>query len=75
MTAPCRARWRNAARAVLSAWCDGRPGPEVTLTSDTVPASELLAGLGERSPLKEWQLRPPPEVREMSALAGPEWLG
>jgi len=29
----------------------------VDLSIDTVPASQLLAGLGERSPLREWQVQ------------------
>jgi hypothetical protein len=47
--------WQNAC-AALSAWCAGCPGSRVDFSVDTVPASELLACLGERSPLKEWQV-------------------
>jgi len=53
---PAEAVWRNAA-AALSAWCAGRPAAEVALCVGDVPASSLLAGLGERSPLKEWQVQ------------------
>jgi hypothetical protein len=48
--------WQNAC-AALSAWCAGCPGTKVDLPIDTVPASRLLAGLGERSSLKEWQVQ------------------
>jgi hypothetical protein len=47
--------WQNAC-AALSAWCAGCPSAKVDLSIDTVPASQLLACLGERSPLKEWQV-------------------
>jgi hypothetical protein len=48
--------WRNAC-AVLSVWCAGHPGAAVDLAVGTVPAARLLASLGERSPLKEWQVQ------------------
>lgn len=48
--------WQNAC-AALSAWCAGCPSTKVDLTIDTIPASRLLACLGERSPLKEWQVQ------------------
>ncbi|MFC1890647.1 hypothetical protein ACFL4G_12915 [Thermodesulfobacteriota bacterium] len=48
--------WLNAC-AALSAWCAGCPSTKVDLPIDTVPASQLLACLGERSPLKEWQVQ------------------
>jgi hypothetical protein len=48
--------WQNAC-AALSAWCAGCPSPQVDLPIDTIPASRLLACLGERSPLKEWQVQ------------------
>jgi hypothetical protein len=48
--------WQNAC-AALSAWCAGCPGTSVDLTIDTVPASQMLLCLGERSPLKEWQVQ------------------
>jgi hypothetical protein len=53
---PSETVWQNAC-AALSAWCAGRPSTEVDLTIDTFPASRLLACLGERSPLKEWQVQ------------------
>ena len=48
--------WQNAC-AALSAWCAGCPSTSVDLTIDTVLASRILAFLGERSPLKEWQIQ------------------
>jgi hypothetical protein len=53
---PVEDTWRNAC-AALSAWCAGCPIASVDLSIDSVPASRLLAGLGERSPLKEWQVQ------------------
>ncbi|MHC4947212.1 MAG: hypothetical protein ACYTG1_02980 [Planctomycetota bacterium] len=53
---PSETVWRSAC-AALSAWCAGCPATKVDLTIGTIPASRLLAGLGERSPLKEWQVR------------------
>jgi hypothetical protein len=52
---PAEKVWQNAC-AALSAWCAGCPSTKVDLSIDTVPASRLLACLGERSPLKEWQI-------------------
>jgi len=53
---PAEKVWQNAC-AALSAWCAGCPSTKVDLCIDTVPASQLLARLGERSPLKEWQVQ------------------
>lgn len=53
---PAEKVWKNAC-AALSAWCAGCPGTKVDLLIDTIPASRLLACLGERSPLKEWQVQ------------------
>lgn len=53
---PSEIVWQNAC-AVLTAWCAGCPGTKVDLLIDTIPASQLLASLGERSPLKEWQVQ------------------
>lgn len=53
---PAENVWQNAC-AALSAWCAGCPSTKVELSIDTVPASQLLACLGERSPLKEWQIQ------------------
>ena len=47
---------KNACGA-LSAWVAGCPSTSVDLTIGTVPASRVLASLGERSPLKEWQVQ------------------
>jgi hypothetical protein len=53
---PAETVWQNAC-AALSAWCAGCPGTKVDLSIDTIPASQLLASIGERSPLKEWQVQ------------------
>jgi len=48
--------WQSAC-AALAAWCAGCPSTEVDLSIDTIPAARLLACLGKRSPLKEWQVQ------------------
>ncbi len=53
---PAEEVWQTAC-AALSAWCAGCPSPSVDLSVGAVPASRLLACLGERSPLKEWQVQ------------------
>lgn len=53
---PAEQVWQNAC-AALSVWCAGCPSAKVASSIGTAPASQLLAGLGERSPLKEWQVR------------------
>jgi hypothetical protein len=53
---PSETVWQNAC-AALSAWCAGCPSTKVDLTIDTIPTSRLLVCLGERSPLKEWQVQ------------------
>jgi len=53
---PSETVWQNAC-AALSAWCAGCPSTKVDLPIDTIPASRLLACLGERSPLKEWEVQ------------------
>lgn len=53
---PAENVWQNAC-AALSAWCAGYPSTKVDLSIDTVPACQLLACLGERSPLREWQVQ------------------
>ena len=53
---PSETVWQNAC-AALSAWCAGCPSTKVDFTIDTTPASQLLACLGARSPLKEWQVQ------------------
>ena len=47
---------KNACGA-LSAWVAGCPSTSIDLTIGTVPASRILACLGERTPLKEWQVQ------------------
>lgn len=53
---PAETIWQNT-RAALSTWCAGRPAANIDLSIGGVPAGRLLAGLGERSPLKEWQVQ------------------
>lgn len=53
---PTEIVWQNVC-AALSAWVAGCPGTSVELAIDTVPASQILACLGERSALKEWQVQ------------------
>ena len=53
---PAEKVWQNAC-AALSAWCAGCPGTKVDLSIDTIPAPQLLASIGERSLLKEWQVQ------------------
>ncbi len=53
---PAEKVWQDAC-AALSAWVAGCPSTSIDLTIDNVPASRILACLGERSPLKEWQVQ------------------
>jgi hypothetical protein len=53
---PAEKVWQNAC-AALSAWCAGCPSMSVDLSVGAVPASRMLATLGQRSPLKEWQVQ------------------
>jgi hypothetical protein len=53
---PAESVWHNAWGA-LSAWVEGCPVTAAGLQIGSVPASELLSCLGERSPLKEWQVQ------------------
>ncbi|MFB3787598.1 MAG: hypothetical protein ACE15F_14650 [bacterium] len=46
--------WQNAC-AALMAWCAGCPAASLDMNIGPIPASQLLDGLGPRSPLKEWQ--------------------
>ncbi|HJN46237.1 MAG TPA: hypothetical protein QF572_18880 [Vicinamibacterales bacterium] len=52
---PTESVWQNACVA-LSAWAEGCPVTAAQLRIGSVSASELLSCLGERSPLKEWQV-------------------
>ena len=53
---PTEKVWQNAC-AALSTWVAGCPSTSIDLTIDSVSASRILACLGERSPLKEWQVQ------------------
>ena len=48
--------WQNAC-TVLDAWCAGNPDSQTDMTIGDIPASQLLAGLGEQTPLKQWQVQ------------------
>jgi hypothetical protein len=61
---PVEQVWQNCV-AALSAWCAGCPADTIGLDVGVVPASDLLRGIGERTPLKEWQVqRVADKVRE-----------
>lgn len=53
---PAEEVWQ-AACAALAAWCAGCPSAALDSSVGVVPASRLLASLGERSQLKEWQVQ------------------
>jgi hypothetical protein len=53
---PVEKVWQSAC-AALSAWCAGAPSTKVDISVGKVPAARLLAWLGTRSPLKEWQVQ------------------
>lgn len=53
---PAEEVWQSACD-VLTTWCTGSPGDLVEIAIGTVPAAQLLRGLGERTPLKEWQVQ------------------
>lgn len=55
-THPTEVVSKNAC-AALSAWVAGCPSTSIDVTIGTIPASRMLACLGERSPLKEWQVQ------------------
>jgi hypothetical protein len=48
--------WKSAC-AALAAWCAGCPAGSIDVIIGDMPARELLAHLGPRSPLKEWQVQ------------------
>ena len=52
---PAEQVWQCAC-ASLSSWCAGCPAASVDLSVGAIPAPRLLAGLGVRSALKEWQV-------------------
>lgn len=53
---PAEKIWQNTC-AALSAWCAGCQSTAVRISIGTMPASRLLPHLGDRSPLKEWQVQ------------------
>ena len=52
---PAEQVWQNAC-AALSAWCAGSPAKSIDLPGDMARSPRLLALLGPRTPLKEWQV-------------------
>jgi hypothetical protein len=48
--------WQNAC-AALSAWYAGCPVASLDMSIGDIPASQMLASIGERSSLKEWQIQ------------------
>jgi hypothetical protein len=53
---PVEEVWQNAC-AVLASWCAGCPPEKIDLSVGGVRAAQLAACMGERSPLKEWQVQ------------------
>ncbi len=53
---PTEKVWQSAC-AALSAWVAGCPAASVDVTIGTIPGSQILRGLEERSDLKEWQVQ------------------
>ena len=53
---PTETVWLNTV-AALNLWCAGCPVEKVGLSIGNVSSSQLLAGLGVRTPLKEWQVQ------------------
>jgi len=53
---PAETVWMNA-WAALSAWVAGCPASAVDRIVGSMPATQILAGIGKRSPLKEWQVQ------------------
>ena len=53
---PSEVAWKNACGA-LSDWIAGCSSTSIDLTIGTIPASRVLACLGKRTPLKEWQVQ------------------
>jgi len=52
---PIEQVWQNCA-AALAAWRAGCPAEAIGLDVGGIPARELIAHVGERTPLKEWQV-------------------
>jgi hypothetical protein len=53
---PAETVWQSACVA-LAAWCAGRRSATIDISVGDLPAAQLLECLGERSPLKEWQVQ------------------
>ena len=53
---PVEYLWQSAGDT-LCAWSAGCPADSLKMKIGEIPASRLMSGVGERSPLKEWQVR------------------
>ena len=53
---PAESIWQNACTA-LTAWCAEGPEASADVSVGHIPATRMLAALGERTPLKDWQVQ------------------
>ena len=53
---PVEDLWQNCYN-ILSAWCSGSPDEAIRLDVGGIPASELMSFIGDRTPLKVWQVQ------------------
>ncbi len=53
---PSEIVWQHACK-LLESWRAGNPSSEADLTVGDLSATQLLAGLGEPTPLKQWQVQ------------------
>lgn len=53
---PAEEVWENACSS-LTSWCNGTTVQKNNLVVGEVPADQLISDLGERTPLKEWQVQ------------------
>ncbi len=70
VTHPREEVWLQAC-AVLEAWLAGEAPTSVDIDVGGVAASELLAGLGDRTPLKVWQVKR--VIERIRSLVGFPW--
>ncbi len=69
---PAENHWQNACRA-LALWCAGCRIASIDLTIGTKPAKQVLIRLGQRSPLKEWQVQR--AIERIRSFIGWPWHG
>ena len=69
---PAERDWQNACRA-LALWCAGCPIASIDLPIGTKPAKQVLSRLGQRSPLKEWQIQR--AIDRIGSFIGWPWYG